>query len=245
MHVGAPKAKYLFCPNYHAGTCNCQTQLRRSRAERMILDEIGRRILANPAWQEAVLAATREAWNRHEAHLPAELAAAKKALADVEQKISRLMDRIEDGQGGPELDQRLAQRRTEKRKLTDDVTRLERADANRKPQPTASWIQQQLRHLGDVLSGNNPAAAHALRDLVGGKVVVTEIRETGRQRYHLQGRFTVEIAATVGLLLGQGADATPQPPPTAAVIEEVVLDFRGIAVAGGIRSGVGPVSRAC
>ena len=228
MYVGGAHGKYLFRPNYHTGTCDCQTQLRRDRAERMILNEIGRRILANPAWRQAVRDETLRAWNRQEAHIPTELAAARKALADVEQKIARLMDRIEDGHGGPELDERLAQRRVEKRKLTEDVERLQRADSNRTPQPTAAWIDDGLRHLGEVLSGGNPAASHALRDLVGGKIVVTEIREPGRQRHYLQGRFTVEISAVVGILLGQDVGATVVPSDTGAVTEEIVIDFRDV-----------------
>ena len=104
--------------------------------------------------------------------------------------------------------------------------RLERADSNRKPLPTAAWIDDGLRHLGNVLSGGSPAAAHALRDLVGGRIVVTEIRESGRQRHYLQGRFSVEIAAVVGILLGHSGDTTVPPSDTAAMTEEIVIDFR-------------------
>jgi DNA invertase Pin-like site-specific DNA recombinase len=224
FYVGGANGKYLFCPNYGAGTCDCQTQLRRDRAETMILERIGKQILANQGWRQAVLEETLKAWNRREAHIPTELSAAKKALAEVEQRISNLLDRIETGQGGPELEERLAQRRAEKLRLTEDVQRLVRADAERKPQPTVAWVDEGLARLGETLSGGNPAAAHALQALVGGRIVVNEIRQPGRQRHYLQGRLTIQVAAVVQGLLGcEGGSVVVVEP---ARTEEIVIDFR-------------------
>ena len=50
FNVGGANGKYLFCPGYQQGTCACKTTLRRDRAERMILNEIGNRILSSSAW---------------------------------------------------------------------------------------------------------------------------------------------------------------------------------------------------
>ena len=80
----------------------------------MVLDAIGQRILANPAWRQLVFEDTLKAWNANQSHLPSELTAAQKALAEVSQKIANLVDRIEEGQGSPELDERLTERRAEK-----------------------------------------------------------------------------------------------------------------------------------
>jgi len=229
FHVGGTKGKYLFCPGYRMGTCSCQTQLRRDRAERMILGEIGRRILANPAWRQRVLEETLKAWNAQEATIPTGLAAARRSLMDVEQKIANLVDRIENGRGGPELDERLAQRRAEKRERAERVKRLEAADQNRRPKPTEAWVDEQLRNLGEKFSQGTPAAAHALRDLVGGKVVVTEIRQTNCKRFHLQGRFTIAVKPLVEELLGRvgGCEKEEASDPDAST-EEFVIDFRKI-----------------
>jgi DNA invertase Pin-like site-specific DNA recombinase len=227
FYVGGANGKYLFCPGYHMGTCTCQTQLRRDRAEQMILEEIGRRILANPAWRQLVFEETLKAWNMHQAHVPAELAAAEKALAEVQQKIANLVDRMENGQGGPELDERLAQRRAEKRILTEKVERLRRTNADRPPLPTQAWVDEQLHKLGEVLAHGTPAAAHALRDLVGGQIIVTEIRRDGHQRHYLQGRFTMRVPAVVQAILGsQGTPGQPNPDLPGTVGEEIVIDFR-------------------
>ena len=203
--VGGPNGRYLFCPGHHMGTCPCRTQLRRDRAERMILDEIGSHILDNPDWRKLVQEETLKAWNAQEATVPSELEAARRGLAEVERKIGSLIDRIEDDRGGPELDARLAQRRAEKRDLAQRVDRLQRTDQSRPARPTESWIEERLANLGEVLSQGPPAAAHALRDLVGGKIVVSEMREPGRQRFYLQGRFAITGKAIVERLVGTDA----------------------------------------
>jgi hypothetical protein len=227
FYVGGRNGRYLFCPGYHMGVCSCQTQLLRKRAEKMILAEIGRRILANTGWRQLVFEETQRAWDAQQATLPSELAAARKGLTDVEQKIVNLVDRIEDGLGGPELNERLAQRRSAKRDLLDRIAKLEQADQARPPAPTEAWIDQQLEDLGNLLMGGTPAAAYALRNLVGGRVVVTEIRQPGRQRYHLEGRFTVTTRTVAAAVLGSSSDdEAGRQPETTHQSEEIVIEFR-------------------
>jgi hypothetical protein len=88
-------------------------------------------------------------------------------------------------------------------------------------------VDEQLRHLGGVLCNGSPAAAHALRALVGGQIVVTEIRQPGRERHYLRGRFTVTSMAIAEGLVGPskvpGEHTIPAPEGLA---EEIVIDFR-------------------
>jgi transposase len=193
----------------------------------MILDAIGERIVRNPAWLQLVVEETLKKWNARQADIPSELAAAQKALADINHKITNLVDRIEDGQGGPELNERLAQRRVQKRELAEKVERLRRTNQERPPVPTETWVSEQLAKLGEVLAQGTPAAAYALRDLVGGQILVTEIRQPGRQRYYLQGRFTIRVASLAGILLNAESNAGE----CQSVVEgipgdEIVIDFR-------------------
>ena len=51
-------------------------------------------------------------------------------------------------------------------------------------QPTAAWVTEQMQALHDVLR-STPAAAHALRALVGGSIVVEAAKSGGRKRRHL------------------------------------------------------------
>jgi len=227
FNVGGSGGKYLFCPGYSMGECSCKTQLRRDRAERMIVNEIGKQILASPSWRQRVLEEALKAWNSQEASVPSEMAAARRSLADLEQKIIRLVNHIEDGRGGPELDERLAQRRAEKREVSDRVKKLERAGQDRRQQPTESWIDEQLCSLGEVLAQSTPAAAHALRDLVGGEIVVMEIRQPDRQRHYLQGKFAITSGAIVAGLVETVEECGRKAASDYGDFrEEFVIDFR-------------------
>lgn len=190
--VGGSGGKYFFCPNYAHGACTCKTQLRQDRAEKMILHEIGGRILANPNWRQAVLEALQHAWDEQEATVPVELAQAEQQLAETERKIQRLVDRAENEDDDPELTARLRQRRAEKADLRKLVDRLRNATAKRTAPPIPEWVDEQLTKLHKTLSQSTPAAAYALRDLLGGKIVVQEIRREGHQRHHLRGTVTIQ-----------------------------------------------------
>lgn len=104
-YVGGTRAKYMYCTGHKAGVCSCRTKLRRDRAERLILDAIGREFIANPDWRAAVLDATRAAWKEQQQSVPSELKAAQDALADVERKIGRLVDLVEQGSNDPRYHQ--------------------------------------------------------------------------------------------------------------------------------------------
>ncbi|NLS95139.1 MAG: recombinase family protein [Planctomycetaceae bacterium] len=227
FNVGGCNGKYLFCPSYDKGVCTCKTTLLRERAERMIIDAIGQRILTNSLWRQRVFEETLKFWREAEAVLPDELAAAQRRLCEVDQKVGNILDRIEAGHGGAELDERLSQRRAEKRHLLEEIDRLQRADHGRGDEPTESWVSTQLAALGDVFTENTPAAAHALRALVGGGITVTEIRRDGHQRHYLQGRFTITSTAIVNKLAGVAGQQSEQAPLASdALAEEIVLDFR-------------------
>jgi DNA invertase Pin-like site-specific DNA recombinase len=226
FYVGGANGKYLFCPTYVQGACECQTRLRRDLAERLILDVVGQRVLADPIWFRAVFDAVLQAVRERDRDIPTELAAVEKALEDVERRINRLVDQVEDGVDDPSIRDRLAERREERRTLSKRRDVLRRANAQPRHEPTEAWLREQLQNLGATLREGNPAAAVALRELVGGAIVVTEIRCEGRKRFHLQGRFTIRSAAVVNLLTGAADSETQtgtglEPGPS----EEIVIDF--------------------
>ena len=205
--VGGANSKYLFCPNYAKGVCSCKSQLRRDLAERMILDQVSNRILANPAWFQAVMQTFHAAWKQQEAQLPTELNAARTALADVDGKIRNLLDQAEGKTDVPELQQRIQERRQQKNGLEEQLALLEKARQNRAPEPTPQWVEKQFGHLAEVLKDGGPAAAHALRTLVGHRITVSEVREEGRKRHYLRGTFGIKAAAVAGAMISSATGA--------------------------------------
>lgn len=223
FYVGGTNGKYLFCPKYKRGLCRCQTQLRRDRGERMILDEIGRRILTSPAWLKTVGEEMLKAWRRQEEQVPQELATDERSLSEVQRKIDRLVDRVENGVDDRDVKKRLQERRAEKRRLVKEIDRLRRVNENRGPEPSMDWVRDQLNELSDAVNGDTPAAALALRELVGGRIVVTEIRRDGRQRHYLQGRFTIRSTAVATAVIGKNGEDNDTADDEHT--EEIVIDF--------------------
>lgn len=190
FYVGGANGRYLFCPNYRKGICTCQTTLNRERAERLILAEIGKCIEEDEEWFQLLFERLAAAWRELENRVPVETRALERSLASISAKISRLVDQVEAGIDEPEIKARLRERREEKRKAEQELERLARDRACSTQAPSKVWLRQQLHQLAATLQGDAPAASHALRNLVGGKIVVEEIREPGRSRFYLRGRFT-------------------------------------------------------
>jgi hypothetical protein len=223
LNVGGTHGKYLFCPKYKRGICSCRTQLLMTRAERLILEAVGSRILINPAWTAAVVEAAHKAVKDRTAKSPDELAACERQLAEIERRIGNLIDKVESGTSDADIDQRLAERRTERRELLQRLETLRRANAAVQDLPTEEWVRDQLTRLWDVMGSSTPAAAEALRNLLGGRVLLTEIRREGRSRHHLQGRFTIEVGGLTRALLAEAESTAPA--DSDVLQEDVVIDF--------------------
>jgi transposase len=227
FHVAGAGGRYLRCPNWAKGVCACKTQVRRDRAERLILEAIGQRVLANPVWSRAVLEAALAAWKEQQVGRPQEVQSLEKQLAEVGQKVGCLVNSIESGNDCADLRARLMERRNERQALAKRLETLKRTDDQPPPEPTPAWVEEQLGRLREVLGAGGPAAAHALRDLVGGQVAVREVRQPGRQRHHIQARFVIRSAQVLkGLgIAHSGGEGDPTVGATQST-EEVVLDLR-------------------
>lgn len=224
FYTGGTHNRYMFCPNYRAGTCSCRTQLRRDRAERLILNAIGEAVLANPDWVQAIHDAMLKAWEDRQRRQPAELVAARRAMADVDQRIARMVDCLEDGLDDPDIMRRLQERRDERRAIAATVKDLEAAVAELSQEPTERWLLDHLQQLGETLKTDTPAAAYALRDLVGGEVLVEEVRPADGGKNYLQGSFAISLGGVARLLSGTAA-STEEEGVSSDLVRQFVIDF--------------------
>jgi site-specific DNA recombinase len=225
FYVGGARGQYLICPAFRNGLCRCRTMLPRDLAKRSIFEEIGQRILSDEAWRRAVHEQTLKAWNDFESVVPAELEAAQKQLVVVEQRIARMVDRIEDGLDDPDVESRLAERRREKEQIVRTIATLRNATTSRPPQPTPEWIDEQLKKLNEVLSSETPAAAIALGNLIG-DVVVSEVLRPGRKRPFLRGEFVLRTQSVVNAINGaHGSESRIAPAGQDAAGEKITIDF--------------------
>jgi DNA invertase Pin-like site-specific DNA recombinase len=230
FHVGGSNGKYLNCSTYrNGGSCTCKTMVLRTVAENVILREIGRQILADTAWREAVYAAAIVAHAKAESELPSAIKNTISAIAEIDRKMERLVDQVEAGAAAPEVDARLNKRRGERQELEQKLARLQTQDDRRMPEPTREWIDQQFRQLESVLTSCGPAAALALRALVGGVVWVREIELPHSDRRRLQARFTVRMTTAARAMAGLSGMNDQQPGELFAQTErksEVVVELR-------------------
>src|SRR5205814_99041 len=116
---------------------------------------------------------------------------------EVESKIARLVDALERDDDSPEIRQRLVERRREREDSAKRLECLRRTQSLPQQEPTVEWISEQLENLSQVLHGDKPAAACALRALIGGQVLVHEIRDPNRKRFFVQGKFVIELGHVV------------------------------------------------
>jgi site-specific DNA recombinase len=224
FHVGGSNGKYLFCPGHQQGACSCRTTLPRRLAEELILREIGNRILANPAWLEAVFVAMRNAWRERRRTLPNELRDVQAALEETTRKIGRLVDSLEGtGQPDPDVAARLTERRAERRALEARLATAQAAAAEQSVEPTEDWVRERVAQLGATLAEATPAAAYALRDLLAGPITVREIVREGKQRHYLRGTLRVRLGTLAAAL---GVQTEPSFITEGATCEEITIDFR-------------------
>jgi hypothetical protein len=220
FNVSGANGKYLSCPGYQMGDCTCQTQLRRELAESLILDAIAVRVLSNSGWADELYRLTIQAHERLQRECPQELQLAEQALADVEQRLARLLDNCETGLV-PELRSRVEQRRAERDSLCAKIDKLRRDLTEARTKITPDWIAAQLSDLRSLLLNRVPAAAHSLRKLVGGAIVVHEVRKSESQRFHLEGVLNLHLTA-----LSEAIGCDKSVIKQSQNCETVVIEFR-------------------
>ena len=221
LRVGGAGGRYLGCPRYQRGTCKCRARLQRKRVEQMLLEFVGREILGDEVWFEAVWEHLNKSIVEMQNRVPTEIAALQRQIGDIERRIARLVDRVEAGVDSPEIARRLSDRRDERRDLSRKLRDLDLSHSFAASRPTKAWLRQQLSQLGDVLRDGGPAAAKALRDLVGGEIVVEEVEHPNRKRRLLRGTFRI-AADGLSRSLGLHAVCNSGPGETGKLI---TIDF--------------------
>ena len=220
FHTNGLKKRYMVCANYLNGSCTCRTRLPRELAERLILAALSERIFRSPEWFQLILNEAHRAWEKHQQANPDEAKGLEQALAEIDRKIQRLVDSVEKGDADPEISTRLGARREEKADLQRRLMVLREAQRRFPTPPDEAWLTGKLQHLETVLAGDCPAAAEALRDLLG-EVVVEEIGRPGRKRKALRGMFMMDNARVLSCLERELGDAEA----TTTASGTVVLDF--------------------
>lgn len=212
-------SKYMACSGYAIGACSCRTTLRRDLAETLILSGISEKVFSKETVKELLFDTATEAWHTGANTRPAEIQTLEESLNVTERRITRLMRRCED-EDSPELTKQLNSRCEERDAMKRKLRQLTELGGPRTTPPTRTCMESELKRLRDTLAGSIPAAAAALRRLLAGPIVASEVKKPGKNRHFLRASFSIKLHAAiasddkVGELLGERGTS------------EVVIDIR-------------------
>jgi site-specific DNA recombinase len=222
--VCGANAKYLGCANFKRGLCDCKTYILRETAIEKILDLIGRCVLNDPRWVDAIAVEAGRHWHEVRQRSPVavdqlkgEIEADKKALARLTQIIEKSDEDVDDLLG-----RRDELKRGLRRKEVELAGQTENSGAPQGP-PTREWIEADLAKLGAAVQAGGADGNEALRRLLGGGIVVREQAVSGRVRKFLTGTFTVSARHLLADVI-PSADVSEVEPP--ALSETFEIAFR-------------------
>lgn len=220
FYVTGQNGAYLGCSTQLTGDCPCKTKLQRKRSERLICEAIGKVMLKDSPWCQAVIQATLDQWRITQESLLPRRTDLHRQQQGIKQKIERLMDAVENGDETGDMAARLRQRRDDLQQVEMELHESNRLASQLCEEPSPEWIIAQLKRLHELLQQATPAAAVALRKLVNGRITVEQVAIPGKQRGYLRGRFTLDVASAVASIVGASTDVEM---PTGQT--EIVIDF--------------------
>ena len=197
--------KRIYCPRHPKGQCPCATGLNRDLAERLILDQVAEIILASPEWLSELENAIAQASTAIDERAPSEEMNLRLQLAEAESRRENLLRIAEDGDGDPDIKKRLAERRREIHQLRDRIQRMESRQPVANSIPTRESLATDLQNLAERLQGSEAAAGEVLRRLLGGRIVVEEVKPMGSRHGFLRGTLQVRVY-DVSQAINRGTD---------------------------------------
>jgi DNA invertase Pin-like site-specific DNA recombinase len=200
MKVAGSQKPYLKCSGYLSGKCEVKTQLRRDYMEASLLEAISKAILGDAVWLDAVVRECQRAWKEERTTLPDRKKQLDLKAADLDAKITCLVDAMERTRNDDGVAERLEARRVEQEAVRRELRALGAEPTVPSTLPTLDWVNSELQDLFDLLKASGSASAVALRGLVG-EIRVAELQSpTGKRKYfRAEFRFQFEsVFRTLG-----------------------------------------------
>ncbi|MDZ4685558.1 MAG: recombinase family protein [Planctomycetaceae bacterium] len=227
---GGGHGDYLLCPGFRQGLCRHKAMMPRRLAERLLLDLLAERILRNEAWFEAVYQSTLRSWRESSDNSPGLVEAAHREVQQLDQKIGRLIDQVENAaEPDPGLTARLAERRRERTAAARRLQELEATVSSNPNEPTREHVRERLAHLHEVLTSAAPVANTALKVLLNAPIVLETVTVPGRERSYWRGTLQLTTSGVIEAGDCRRAAAGPNAPAADSdspqLQESITLDF--------------------
>jgi recombinase-like zinc beta ribbon protein len=164
--VSGKNGGYYGCLAATKGACENKTLVRRTLAEKVILDAV-KDELADPDHVAYVLRRVEEEVAKLRSDLPDTLRLKEAELSAEERRLANFVDFVGEGRGSQALGKALVETERRVESLTNEVDALRRSREKVFQAPPVEWIKDRLENLHEVLQNRTGRSAKTLRDLLG------------------------------------------------------------------------------
>jgi len=164
--VSGKNGGYYGCLAAAKGACENKTLVRRTLAEKVILDAV-KDELADPDHVAYVLRRVEEEIAKLRSDLPDTLKLKEAELFAEQRRLANFVDFIGEGRGSQALAKALVETERRVETLADEVDALSRSREKVFQAPPVEWIKDRLENVQEVLQNRSARSAKMLRDLLG------------------------------------------------------------------------------
>ena len=204
VYQGGCKDVYYGCPNYRKGDgCRQMIRVPRQKALKVLVDFLRDAYRRHTEWMPEVVRAMEARLKELSSRLPADIASKLAERDKLQREIGNLTAAIaESGTGSGTLTSALAQREARLAAVAQEVQEAEKLASVQVTMPEPSWIEEQIKHLDNLLSDDPLQTALILRRLLG-KVTAHAMPLAGKRRGYVRLQFTFsDWSAGMELLKG-------------------------------------------
>jgi site-specific DNA recombinase len=164
--VSGKSGGYYGCLAATKGACENKTLVRRTLAEKVILDAVGEQI-SDPEHIAYVLGRVEEEITKLRADLPDTLKLKEAELTTEQRRLANFVDFIGEGRGSQALANALVETERRVNTLDEEVDGLRRNREKVFRPPPVEWIKERMGQLLTVLEQRTARSAQALRNVLG------------------------------------------------------------------------------
>ncbi len=180
--VSGKSGGYYGCLAATKGACENKTLVRRTLAEKVIIEAIQEQI-SDPEQIAYVLGRVEEEIAKQRADLPDTLKVKQAELTAEQRRMANFVDFIGEGRGSQALAKALVETERRVEALSEEVDSLQRSREKIFRPPPVEWIRERLSDIQSVLEQRTARSAQMLRNLLGPIRLELQTPDIGRPFY--------------------------------------------------------------
>jgi hypothetical protein len=198
---GSGNRRYYACSNRHVGRCDMITQVPADRAEEGLVGFLTELLRGCPDWLQQVYCRTRALISEEANRLPERFDEDTRRLAEIDRRIKNLVKALADGAlASKAVKQELEGQEEDAQQLRQQLAAYESLRRQTIALPEDGWLMAELQQWTDLLSGDVPKAATALRQALH-EVRAEAVVAPGKQRGYARLRFRIQTWEILRALL--------------------------------------------